>query len=195
MLTAEQLYKEMQGTLTPAEDPSSQGSQASTYGYLVGQGVAFTEKLNLFNKRQDNGTGRPITVNIRIPERVGPGVVSEAIIKQQLTQAIDVDEWRTHVRAYDPTTPATQEIADIRLFAVVLVGNNESQVAITDELQTQLLLVFDNASWPQTRTNLIAALERSGSRSEEMQGFSATIDDLRAADAWGVGNGRPTLYE
>lgn len=192
MLTAEQLYKECEGTLTPAEDPSGDGSQASVYGYLVGTGVAFTTKLNRLNEIQDNGTGRPIEVNIRTPDKVGPGVISQTVPKQKLSDAIDVDELRTVKQGQDPNQPLNRENADFSLFDALALPND---VAITDGLQGQMLIIFDNQNWPVTRAALIAALTQPGSRAQQMQGIQFTTDDLRAADAWGVGAGRPTLYE
>ena len=194
-IAPEILYKEFEGTLSPQQDPSGDGTQADVYGYRVGLGVSFTAKLELFNQVRDDQETRPIVVSIRVPSRQGAGVVSEPLAVQEIRQAIDADEWRQINEAQDPTQAPSREFVDLKLAQFLLQGSNESLFAVTDEMQTLLLTVFDAQNWPATRDNMIEALTRYGSRAEQMDGIQATLDDLRAAEAWGQANGKPTLYE
>lgn len=184
------LYREFEGTLTPLDDPSDAGSQANAYGYLAGGGTTLDDKWRLFTEAQDNGTGRPITVDIRAT--TGPGQVREAVFAQTIQETIvfaEYDDVRTN------GTPL--ELTELHwLELVFLSANPDAQWALTDDLQTRLNQAFSGGKWTTTKDALFAKFSRPGSRSEEMYGIQATRNDIQLAEQWRATNSpaSPSLY-
>lgn len=198
MLTPEQLYRECEGDPILAPD-----SEAETYGYKAGGGTDMRMKLDIFNARQDSGSVRPITVSIRPPSKTGPGVVSGAIPIQLLKTATDLDElhWLKQLMPNgDNQNQNTQLMLDKWNYVelVILAGpiSAENDLQFTDELQSLVLEAVPQSTMPKTRANLISVTDRDGSRSEEMQGFQATLQDFQDAEEWMKINDptKPSLY-
>ena len=196
------LYKELAGTLSLAEDPAQppSGSQASVYGYQAGNGTTLAKKHELYVKIQENGTGRPITV--RRSSQSDPGKIVSPLFAQEFQERIDRAEYHAvrqaeeNARNQQPPAPLPTESTDLRYIeGMFLSANPDAQWAYTQEIETQLLAIFDNQNWPNTRDALIAMLQQAGSRSQEQYGVQVTLDDLRAAEDWRKVNapGEPSL--
>ena len=187
------LYREFAGTLTGGEDLAqpSTGSQADTYGYLAGNGTTLAQKHELYTKIQENGTGRPITVTRR--SQSGPGKIVESLFAQEFQERIDRSEYHAVLQLPEANTERT----DVRFVELMfLSANPNAEWAYTDEIEGQLLAIFDNTNWPNTRSALIQMLQQPGSRSQEQYGVQVTLDDVRAAEEWRAVNapGETSLY-
>lgn len=192
------LYRELANSLAAGNDPAqpSTGSQCSTYGYCAGNGTSLSDKHALYTEIQNNGTGRPITVQRRANTRAGK--VNEPDIRiQEMQERIDLTElWE--VMKTDTENPANmpREMSDLRwMNSTILNQPPQAIVLITDEIEQKINQVFDAAKWPNTRAALFDMLERPGSRSEEQWGVQVGIADVEAAEQWRESNlpGQPSL--
>lgn len=187
---AELLYRELEGTLSAADDPSGEGSKANLFGYVIGGGAAgIPAKLSRLNAIRDNGDR--IEVQRTTTKNQGPGKVSEPITNQLIKDTIVISEWRAVQMAIPQASEnMTQEQADLRLATFLLAGSSDdSEFGLTDGRKSQLLAIFDGAQWNGTRDNILALSVRAGSRSEELTGRQYTAADLQAAEEWRVAQG------
>lgn len=186
----------MTGPLTPAEthdeiwlDPTG----------IFGKSDSLTAYQTIFTERRDSTKVHPIRVKIRTPDKrqgtrdgAPEGTVSEGIPWQVLRDQINLDEWRSNCWPQNSDSAVVigrkGEIAK-RISFIMVGSSGESVAAFTEEFQAQLLELFKNSSadegdWPTTKANLLAILERDGSRAEELTGYPEV--DVNAAQRYGL---------